>query len=176
MISSTYLTTRIERSIRKYCKSTIWASLELKINDLQLSLMSLNFSYHVEMSNAVKQKTSRGRDGVLYIKKRTYHVCFARNCLKFSIRIGYYKRNLWTTASEIYFSANLRKRLLFNFGIGSYHIETSPLICSPNQWTGFYMIGFSVMKEFALWFSNLVTHFMPLVSSHNPWKRQQKDA
>ena len=28
-----------------------------------------------------------------------------------------------------------------------YHIETSPLICSANQWTGFYMITASVMKE-----------------------------
>ena len=31
----------------------------------------------------------------------------------------------------------------------SYHIETSPLICSAIQWTGFYMIGTSVMKEFS---------------------------
>ena len=22
-----------------------------------------------------------------------------------------------------------------------YHIETSPLLCSANQWTGFYMVG-----------------------------------
>ena len=29
---------------------------------------------------------------------------------------------------------------------GLYHIETSPLICSANQWTGFYMISASVMK------------------------------
>ena len=29
---------------------------------------------------------------------------------------------------------------------GLYHIETSPLICTANQWTGFYMIGASVMK------------------------------
>ena len=29
---------------------------------------------------------------------------------------------------------------------GRYHIETSPLICSANQWTGFYMISTSVMK------------------------------
>ena len=28
-----------------------------------------------------------------------------------------------------------------------YHIEISPLICRANQWTGFYMIGTSVMKE-----------------------------
>ena len=30
---------------------------------------------------------------------------------------------------------------------GHYHIKTSPLICSANQWTGFYMITTSVMKE-----------------------------
>ena len=29
----------------------------------------------------------------------------------------------------------------------NHHIETSPLICRTNQWTGFYMIGTSVMKE-----------------------------
>ena len=28
-----------------------------------------------------------------------------------------------------------------------YHIKTSPLICSSNQWTGFYMTGTSVMKK-----------------------------
>ena len=33
---------------------------------------------------------------------------------------------------------------------GSYHIETSPLICTTNQWTSFYMIGTSVMKELLL--------------------------
>ena len=36
--------------------------------------------------------------------------------------------------------------LLFHDG-GPYQIETSPLICSASQWTGFYMIGSSVMKE-----------------------------
>ena len=30
---------------------------------------------------------------------------------------------------------------------GPYQIETSPLISRANQWTGFYMIGTSVMKE-----------------------------
>ena len=28
-----------------------------------------------------------------------------------------------------------------------YHIETSPLICSVNQWTGFYMIRIFFMEE-----------------------------
>ena len=28
-----------------------------------------------------------------------------------------------------------------------FHIETGPLISSANQWTGFYMIGTSVLKE-----------------------------
>ena len=35
--------------------------------------------------------------------------------------------------------------LLFHDGV-PYHIETSPVICRANQWTGFYMIGNSVMK------------------------------
>ena len=30
---------------------------------------------------------------------------------------------------------------------GRYHIETSPLIYGANQWTGFYMITASVMKQ-----------------------------
>ena len=29
----------------------------------------------------------------------------------------------------------------------SYHMESSPLICSENQWTNSFMIGNSVMKE-----------------------------
>ena len=31
--------------------------------------------------------------------------------------------------------------------VSRYHKETSPLICRANQWTGFYMIMASVMKE-----------------------------
>ena len=31
--------------------------------------------------------------------------------------------------------------------VGLYHIEASPMICSANQWTGFYMIETSIMKE-----------------------------
>ena len=40
-------------------------------------------------------------------------------------------------------------RYLFHDG-GRYHIETSPLICGANHWTGFYMITVSVMKELNL--------------------------
>ena len=36
---------------------------------------------------------------------------------------------------------------LFQDG-GRYHTQTSPLISSASQWTGFYMITASVMKEF----------------------------
>ena len=41
-----------------------------------------------------------------------------------------------------------RERLrdyLFHDG-DPYHIEVSPLICSANQWTGFYMIETSIIK------------------------------
>ena len=39
------------------------------------------------------------------------------------------------------------KRVLLFHDAGPYHIETSTLICSLNQWTGFYMIRTSDMKE-----------------------------
>ena len=35
-------------------------------------------------------------------------------------------------------------------GEGPYRIETSPLICVANQWTGFDMIGTSIMNELIL--------------------------
>ena len=43
----------------------------------------------------------------------------------------------------------LNQSLLVHEG-GPYHMEVSPLICSANQWTGFYMIGTSVFKELIL--------------------------
>ena len=45
------------------------------------------------------------------------------------------------------------KPVIFNGG-GRNHIETSPLICSVNQWTGFYMIKASVMKELSPFLEN----------------------
>ena len=30
---------------------------------------------------------------------------------------------------------------------GAHHKDTSPLICSANQWSGFYMTGTYVLKE-----------------------------
>ena len=41
------------------------------------------------------------------------------------------------------------KKSYFCHDRGPYHIETSPMICRDDQWTGFYMIGISVMKEFS---------------------------
>ena len=40
---------------------------------------------------------------------------------------------------------------------GLYHIETSPLICWANQWTGFYLITASVMKglKYVYWLDAL---------------------
>ena len=36
---------------------------------------------------------------------------------------------------------------MLSFDGGPYCVETSPLICIANQWTCFYMIGTTVMKE-----------------------------
>ena len=49
---------------------------------------------------------------------------------------------------------------------GTYHIDTSLLICSANQWTGFYMIETSVMKKLlmlkALQITNLIKRMFPM--------------
>ena len=49
---------------------------------------------------------------------------------------------------EIYLNEHMQvaKHWLFHDG-GSGRIETSPLICSANQWTGFCIIGTSVMED-----------------------------
>ena len=52
---------------------------------------------------------------------------------------------LWLKVVSSYVITNLLIKL-FQDG-GPYLIETIALICSANQWTGFYMIGTSVMKE-----------------------------
>ena len=45
------------------------------------------------------------------------------------------------------FTVNKRSVQLF-YDEGSSGIETGPLICSANQWTGFFMIETSVMTGF----------------------------
>ena len=77
--------------------------------------------------------------------------------------------------------------LLFHDG-GHYHIEISPLVCSANHWTGFYVIETSVMKELSttslssvhipIFFeyhffpikrhinTNKFTHYRPIIRTH----------
>ena len=52
---------------------------------------------------------------------------------------------IFVTSSNPYVTV-ISLNYLFHDG-GPYHIEISPLISSANQWTGFYMIMTSVMKE-----------------------------
>ena len=42
-------------------------------------------------------------------------------------------------SSTIHYEGNLQ-----HSDGGPYHIETSPLICSANRWSGFYMVGDTV--------------------------------
>ena len=54
---------------------------------------------------------------------------------------------------------------------GRYHIETSPLIFRANQWTGFYMITASAMKELKTIivrkFINFILVFLLLITLKN---------
>ena len=46
---------------------------------------------------------------------------------------------------------------------GPNHIETSPLICRTNHWTGFYMIAISVIKELKCFLWHLIFLFCDII-------------
>ena len=62
------------------------------------------------------------------------------------------------------FFLSILRSVSFHDG-GPYYIETSLLICPANNWTGFYIIRTSVMKE--------LIHFIPLIFFDTPWKHQK---
>ena len=64
------------------------------------------------------------------------------NCLRHE-RV---KRNKVKSLHECHIREGQGGIELFHDG-GSNDTETSLLICSANQWTGFYMIGASIMRE-----------------------------
>ena len=62
----------------------------------------------------------------------------------------------------------LTSPLLFGDG-GHFLIETSPLICSTNQQTGFYMIGTSAFKELMLLKGNIapkLVNIRDIITTH----------
>ena len=62
------------------------------------------------------------------------------------IRILRRNSNLLTCFNKLVTCFDI-KSLYFFHDWGSYHIETSLLICSANHWIGFYIMGISAMKE-----------------------------
>ena len=85
-------------------------------------------------------------------KKRLQHNCFRMRFPKF-LRAPILK-NIWERLLLLLqqFQSPVSSKLktvssqLFHDG-DRYYVETGPLIYSANQWTGFYMIMASVMKE-----------------------------
>ena len=74
--------------------------------------------------------------GSLFLTLNRFHTLF--RCFHFYLQTNKYL-------------LNLLKLTLYDGN--SHHIETSPLICRTNQWTGFYMMGTFVMKELKLKFN-----------------------
>ena len=70
-------------------------------------------------------------------------------------------QNLWKALYNANKDAGYPVATLIFHDVGPYHLETSPLICRANQWTDFYMIRTSVMKELS-------------ERSSTPYKRIQK--
>ena len=57
--------------------------------------------------------------------------------------------NINSAFNDLFRKRSVVGPILFNFfhDGGRYHIETIPLICSANQWTGFYVITASAVRE-----------------------------
>ena len=49
--------------------------------------------------------------------------------------------------------ADMNDRFINSHDRGTYHLETSPLICRANQLTGFYIMGTSAIKELVIAFA-----------------------
>ena len=79
-----------------------------------------------------------------------------------------HRYQLFCLNQEIYLIEYMQvaKHWLFHDG-GSCPIETSPLICSANQWTGFCMIGTSVMKDSRRFSSTYIEGLFLHVVKHN---------
>ena len=81
-------------------------------------------------------------------QKISYFSCFwggRGGCYKWNIDLKWVNPFRWSLWLNLCFmKSDVGKPFLDG---GPYHIETSPLICTANQWTGFCMIGTSVMKK-----------------------------
>ena len=56
---------------------------------------------------------------------------------------------------------------------GPYHVETSLLVCSSSQWTGFYMIRTTVMKVLIYHFDDLLIYYYAfIVHGSKNWATQ----
>ena len=84
-----------------------------------------------------------------------------------TLNLHHYNAHGHQTCQEDVISLMSLHHYLFYDG-GCCHVETSPLICSANQRTGFYMITASVMKELStlnhLVFRGHVTNWIRYIS------------
>ena len=106
-----------------------------------------SLSEHLFLKKRKRKKTNTWRSYALGSMKE--------HCVKYRRKIfgkPKFPAQSWATRPKLCgncaFSQNFHVNKLgwpFHDG-GRSHIETSPLICSANQWTGFYMITASVMK------------------------------
>ena len=84
------------------------------------------------------------------------YLCSLNSSSYFSLILLYFDVDGWVTTWCSNCCGTITKKLIQNISAiileffhdgGPYHIETSTLICKTNQWTGFYMIGTSIVKE-----------------------------
>ena len=89
---------------------------------------------------------STGNSNQSQVFHRTRRGLFQAMCL-FLFRIKYFFESRCCARIPLRIRNCVSKRAAQPFHVGGRcHIETSPLICSTNQWTSFYMISAPVVK------------------------------
>ena len=83
---------------------------------------------------------------LIFILQDTFFI-FARNCImQLTMYIDFHTLITYKSWHSLYLYIIHWLTLIHHHDGDRYHIETSPSICSENQWTGFYMITASVWK------------------------------
>ena len=104
--------------------------------------------FHKKLFGAITFESLLLKNLQTYLKREfgTRRGLFQAMCL-FLFRIKYFFESRCCARIPLRIRNCVSKRAAQSFHVGGRcHIETSPLICSTSQWTGFYMISASIVK------------------------------
>ena len=111
------------------------------------TLKKLKYSLDADRSLGLIIEPS-AKCGSYYQIRTTRNNCYTKNCSleRYAVNISYHlSKSYYNTRNVCDFWSS--QFVVKSFMTGRFQIDTSPLICRANLWTGFYMITVSVVKE-----------------------------